>query len=116
MEGLDHHFSIDPETMTAYVAAVWRIEAMLGNGVKAPIGPEHDIRIVVQRYLTMMIDIARGDAIGRTNMAPRRIDASKVDRAAILSSNQASRIVGWRATRDLEAGDAIAFADIEPAC
>ena len=114
MEGPDYHFSVDPETMTAYIAAVRRTEAMLGDGVKAPIGPEHDIRIAGRRYLTTMIDIARGDVIDGTNMAPRRIDASKVDPAALLGSDQASRIVGWRASRDLKAGVAITFADVEP--
>lgn len=115
MEGPDHHFSADPETMTAYIAAVRRTEAMLGNGVKAPIGPEHDIRIVGRRYLTTMFDIAKGEAVDGTNMAPRRIDAGKVDPANLLSSDQAGRIAGWRATRDLKAGVAISFADIEPA-
>ena len=115
MEGPDHHFSIDPETMTAYIEAVRRTEAMLGNGVKAPIGPEHDIRVVGRRYLTAMVDIAKGDTIDESNIWPRRIDATKVDPADLLGSDQASRIVGWRASRDLEAGVAITFADVEPA-
>ncbi len=115
MEGPDHHFSADPETMKAYIAAVRRTEAMLGNGVKAPIGPEHDIRIVGRRYLTAMVDIATGDTIDGNNIAPRRIDASKVDPADLLGSDQGRRIAGWRAARDLEAGVAITFTDIEPA-
>ena len=115
MEGPDHHFSADPETMTAYIDAVRRTEAMLGNGVKAPIGPEHDIRIVGRRYLTTMVDIAKGDAIDESNILARRIDATKVDPADLLGSDQARRIAGWRAARDLEAGAAITFADVEPA-
>lgn len=115
MEGPDHHFSIDPQTMTAYIEAVRRTEAMLGSGVKAPIGPEHDIRIVGRRYLTTMVGVLQGDRIDASNIAPRRIDASKVDPADLLGSDQAGRIAGWRATRDLTAGAAITFADIEPA-
>ena len=115
MEGPDHHFSIDPETMTAYIEAVRRTEAMLGNGVKAPIGPEHDIRVVGRRYLTAMVDIAKGDPIDESNIWPRRIDATKVDPADLLGSDQAQRIAGWCAARDLEAGVAITFADVEPA-
>ena len=115
MEGPDHHFSADPETMTAYIAAVRRTEAMLGMSVKAPVGPEIELRITGRRYLTAMVDIAMGDAIGGGNVMPRRIDASKVDPADLLGSDQARRIAGWRAARDLEAGVAITFADVEPA-
>ena len=114
MEGPDHHFSADPQTMTAYIAAVRRTEAMLGNGVKAPIGPEIDIRIVGRRYLTAMVGIAKGDTIDGSNIAPRRIDASKVDPVDLLGSDQVKRVAGWRAARDLKAGVAITFADIEP--
>ena len=100
--------------MTAYIAAMRRTEAMLGNGVKAPIGPEIDIRVVGRRYLTAMVDIARGDTIDGNSVMPRRIDASKVDPAELLGSDQARRIDGWCAARDLKAGAAITFADIEP--
>ena len=114
MEGPDHHFSADPETMTAYIAAVRRTEAMLGMSVKAPVGPEIELRITGRRYLTAMVDIARGDTIDGKSVMPRRIDATKVDPADLLGSDQAKRIAGWRAARDLAAGAAITFADIEP--
>ncbi len=114
MDGPDHHFSADPETMSAYIAAVRRTEAMLGGGAKEPIGPEPDIRVSGRRYLTAMVDIPAGGAIDRYNVVPRRVDDSKVDPSELLGSDQAQRITGWRATRDLEAGVAITFADVVP--
>ena len=115
MEGPDHHFSADPETMTDYIAAVRRTEAMLGSAAKEPVGPELEIRVAGRRYLTAMVGIKAGGVIDGNNVMPRRIDASKVDPVDLLGSDQARRVAGWRAVSDLEAGVAITFADIEPA-
>ena len=112
MDGPDHHFSADPKTMTAYVAAVRQAESMLGSAVKEPIGPELNIRIVGRRYLTALNDIKTGAVISRDNVMPRRIDASKVDPANLLGSDQLARITGWTAARYLKAGTAITFGDI----
>ena len=114
MDGPDHHFSADPETMSAYISGVRRTEAMLGDGAKEPIGPEPGIRVSGRRYLTAMVDIAAGGVIDGNNVVPRRVDASKVDPTELLGSDQAQRITGWRATHDLEAGAAITFADVAP--
>ena len=113
MEGPDHHFSTDPETMKRYVRAVRRTETMLGSAVKEPVGPEWNIRVTGRRYLTTVMDIESGDVFGANSIMPRRVDTSRVDPAFLLVSDQMERVIGSRAARDLVAGTAVTMADLD---
>ena len=113
MEGPDHSFSADPGTMRAYVEAVRQTEVMLGSTVKEPVGPEAEIRITGRRYMTTTNDIAAGNLINSHDVMPRRIDARRVDPINLLGSDQAQRVIGSRAARDIAAGTAITLPDID---
>ena len=114
MPGPDHGFSANPKLMAAYVTAVRETETMLGDPRKRPVGPEHDIRIAGRRYLTAMKPISAGDVVDSENVRPRRVDITRFSPEALLTSEMAEPVLGWRAVRDIADGAAITLADISP--
>ena len=114
LSGPDHHFSANPELMTAYVTAVRETEAMLGDASKQPVGPEHDIRIAGRRYLTAMTTISAGAEINSDNVRPRRVDITRFSPEALLTSEMVETVKGWHAVHEIADGAAITLANIRP--
>jgi sialic acid synthase SpsE len=106
LPGPDHRASIEPEELTALVQAVRRVEAALGDGVKAPTDAERLNAPVVRRSLAAAADLPAGAELTRemltalrpgTGIPPARID----------------EVVGRHLRRDLERGALLDPDDLE---
>jgi N,N'-diacetyllegionaminate synthase len=72
LPGPDHSASLEPEPFKQMVDGIRRVEAMLGDGVKAP-GPEElDTARVARRSIVAVVDIPPGVPIDRSMLACRR--------------------------------------------
>ncbi len=83
LPGPDHRASLEPEELAALVRAVRRVEAALGDGVKAPTAAERRNAAVVRRSLAAAADLPAGAELTRemltalrpgTGIPPARID------------------------------------------
>ena len=106
LPGPDHRASLEPEELAALVRAVRRVEAALGDGVKAPTAAERRNAAVVRRSLAAAADLPAGAELTRemltalrpgTGIPPARID----------------EVVGRRLRRDLERGELLDEDDLE---
>ena len=114
LAGPDHSFSANPAMLEAYIAAVRQTEAMLGDGAKRPIGPEHDARVSGRRYLTALVDIPGERPIDGDNIRARRVDVSTVPTADLLPPELEPMVYGWKAAHDIPAGRPLTWDDLKP--
>lgn len=110
LPGPDHAASLEPGEFAQMVQSIRRVEAMLGDGVKAPNAQERDTARVARRSVVAACDIAAGQVITgamltcrrpATGIAPRDMErvAGRKARAAIA----AGTVLQWD---QLEDGDA----------
>lgn len=72
LPGPDHAASLEPEAFARMVLGIRRIEAMRGDGVKAPQPQERDAARVARRSLVAAVDIEAGSRIDAAMLACRR--------------------------------------------
>ena len=70
--GPDHAASLEPGELAGLVAAVRRLEASLGDGVKRPAPCEEDVRRVARRSIVAARDLPAGTVLGRGDLACKR--------------------------------------------
>ncbi len=106
LPGPDHRASLEPDELAELFADARRVEAALGDGVKAPTEAERENAAVVRRSLAAAGDLAAGVELTRelltalrpgTGIPPARID----------------EVVGRRLRRDLARGELIGEGDLE---
>jgi N,N'-diacetyllegionaminate synthase len=72
LPGPDHAASLEPAAFAAMVRGIRRVEAMLGDGVKAPRPAEKDSARVARRSIVAVRDIAAGALVEAGAIACRR--------------------------------------------
>jgi N-acetylneuraminate synthase/N,N'-diacetyllegionaminate synthase len=72
LTGPDHKASLSPDDFAAMVKAVRVVEAALGNGIKAPLSSELEIRRVARKSVVAARPIPAGRAIVAEDLALRR--------------------------------------------
>ena len=82
LPGPDHAASSEPADFATLVAELRRVEAMLGDGVKAPTEAELDVRAVARRSVVLGRDLPAGSVLQREDLALRR-PASGISAAAL---------------------------------
>lgn len=97
MPGPDHSASLEPGPFAEMVRGIRRVEAMRGDGVKAPRPEEADTARVARRSLVAAVDIPAGTRIEDALLACRR------PATGIAPADQ-QRVVGRVARQDLAAG------------
>ena len=72
LEGPDHAASLEPEELTAMIAAVRAVEQALGTGTKAPTEAERNTADVARKSLVALRDIATGEPFTSDNLGVKR--------------------------------------------
>jgi N,N'-diacetyllegionaminate synthase len=72
LPGPDHRASVEPEALALLVARVRRIEAALGDGVKAPTASERENAMLVRRSVATAADLEAGVILTRAMLTALR--------------------------------------------
>ncbi|MEG1428085.1 MAG: N-acetylneuraminate synthase family protein, partial [Oscillospiraceae bacterium] len=72
MEGPDHKASLEPEELTAMVAAIRNIEKALGSAEKKPSPSERKNIDIARKSITARRAIAKGERLTEENLAAKR--------------------------------------------
>jgi N-acetylneuraminate synthase len=97
LPGPDHSASLEPQAFGAMVQGIRRVEAMRGDGVKAPRPEERDAARVARRSVVAAVDIPAGARIEAAMLACRRP-------ATGIAPAEQDRVVGRTARVALPAG------------
>jgi N-acetylneuraminate synthase len=97
LPGPDHSASLEPQAFGAMVQGIRRVEAMRGDGVKAPRPEERDAARVARRSVVAAVDIPVGARIEAAMLACRRP-------ATGIAPAEQDRVVGRTARVALPAG------------
>ena len=106
MPGPDHRASLEPEELAALVRAVRRVEAALGDGVKAPTAAERRNAAVVRRSLAAAADLPAGAELTREMLTALRPGTG-------ISPARIDEVVGRHLRRDLVRGALLDPDDLE---
>lgn len=105
-EGPDHAASVEPGDLAELVAGVRTVEQALGDGKKAPVVAEEEMRLVARRGLVAARDLSVGEVIDM-----RALDALRP--AIGIAADELEQVTGRRLARGLAAGEAIGWEDLE---
>jgi N-acetylneuraminate synthase len=97
LPGPDHSASLEPQAFGVMVQGIRRVEAMRGDGVKAPRPEERDAARVARRSVVAAVDIPAGARIEAAMLACRRP-------ATGIAPAEQDRVVGRTARVALPAG------------
>ncbi len=97
LPGPDHKASLEPAELTSLAAAIRRVEAALGDGVKRPAKCEADAARVARKSLVAARDLSAGSVLRREDLAIRRPGTG-------LPPSALARVVGMLAKEDIAAG------------
>lgn len=100
MEGPDHKASLEPDELTAMVAAIRQVEQALGNKIKAPTTSEIKNKSVARKSLVAAKDIAEGELFSTENLIIKRPGNG-------MSPYSYWNMLGKKATNKYLAGDLI---------
>lgn len=104
--GPDHAASLEPGELEALVRGLRTVESALGDGRKRPAACEKEMARVARRSLVAARDIRRGETLGESDLAARRPGTG-------LAPDQAGRLLGRRARRDVAAGEPLTLEMVE---
>ena len=107
MPGPDHSASLEPAAFADMVRSIRRVEAMRGDGVKAPRPEERDAARVARRSVVAAVDIAAGASVSPDMLACRRP-------ATGIPPAQQDLLVGRRPRVALAAGTVLQWDQFEP--
>jgi len=97
---------LEPTEFGAMVAAIRRVTAMRGGGVKAPLPEELDTAKVARRSVVAAVAISEGTRITDAMLACRRP-------ATGIPPRDMPRVVGRVARTSIEAGTVLQWKDLE---
>ena len=100
MEGPDHEASLDPDELTAMVAAIRHIESALGTDEKRITESERANRAVARKSIVAARPIRKGEVLSEENLTTKRPGTG-------LSPMLWPSVVGTIAQRDYEVDDMI---------
>ncbi len=104
LPGPDHQASLDPDELCALVTGIRKIEAAMGDGIKAPQPSEANTREVARRSLFLRAALRGGQNIALDDLIALRPGGG-------IPPNEIEIVVGRRAARDLAAGTMLQPAD-----
>lgn len=105
MEGPDHAASLEPEQFKLMVSMIREVEASLGDGIKAPVAGESEMRAVARRSLHIREAIGAGDVLTEAHLAVWRPSHG-------LASRHLDDVLGRRVVRDMTPGEALQWKDL----
>lgn len=105
--GPDHAASMEADAFAAMVRAIRRVEAMMGDGIKRPRPSETANITGIRRSVVAASALPAGALLIPANMACKRPGTG-------APPDDLPRLVGRRLTRNLQADEPIAWADVEP--
>ena len=108
LPGPDHQFSVEPNELKLMVQKIRGVEQALGSGIKARHSVENELYDFARRYIFSIQPITKGQIFSQQNLAVLR----KGKLAAALPPKDWERVLGKRATRNIESGEALNEADI----
>jgi N,N'-diacetyllegionaminate synthase len=71
-DGPDHKCSLDPEAMRTFINNLRQMTDVLGNGIKAPVNCEDNVRLIARKSIVALEDLHPGDKISGRNIILRR--------------------------------------------
>lgn len=72
MPGPDHRASLEPDELTAMVAAIRNVEAALGDGAKVPRPVEERNKLVARKSIVTSVPVRRGELFSPRNLCVKR--------------------------------------------
>ncbi|MGC9162227.1 MAG: N-acetylneuraminate synthase [Thiomonas sp.] len=105
LPGPDHRASSEPTEFAALVRDIRCVEAMLGDGVKAPRPDELEVRQVARRSVVLATALPAGAVLAREHLLLRRP-------ASGIAAAELDRVLGRRLARALPAGAVLQWADL----
>lgn len=100
MEGPDHKASLEPQELSAMIAAIRQVEKALGHSIKAPTVSEIKNKSVARKSLVAARTIAKGERFTNDNIAIKRPGTG-------MSPYLYWEVQGNIASREYEAGELI---------
>lgn len=107
LHGPDHAASLDPVSFAQMVQGIRRVEAMRGDGVKAPRPEERDTARVARRSVVVQADLPAGAILQTAQLACRRPGTG-------IAPRDLDKLPGRRLRRALTAGAVLQWSDLEP--
>ena len=104
LKGPDHWFSANPAELRRWIEAIKNSYEMLGYPEFIPSSSEYEMRKIARRSLVAVEKILKGDILTEDNLGMRRPGTG-------LTSEWFDRIIGLRASRDINIGELIDFGD-----
>jgi len=106
MAGPDHKASLDPSELKQLVSSIRNIEkALKGDGLKKPHGTETETKKVVQKGIYLTKNILAGEIITDDHLIMKRP-------VSHISAEEYDFVIGKRAIRDLNEGEALKLNDL----
>ena len=105
LPGPDHLASLEPAEFAQLVASIRRIEASLGDGIKAPRPAEADTRRIARRSLFLRAPVRAKQAISAETLIALRPGTG-------IGVEHFDAVAGRVAARDLAAGAMLAWTDL----
>jgi len=106
LPGPDHRASLEPNELAAMVRGIRTVEAALGHGRKEPAESEANTRQVARRSVAVAKDVPEGTLL-RSDMLTLLRPAGGIPPA------QFEEVVGHRLRRAVQAGEILAWGDLE---
>ncbi|MEN8224423.1 MAG: N-acetylneuraminate synthase [Bacteroidota bacterium] len=99
--GPDHSASLAPEELKLYVKEIRKVEAYLGNGIKAPTPDEKKTRLSLQKSLVALLHIKEGETFSLNNIIAKRTGGKGI------SPIYYKELIGKKASREYKPNDII---------
>lgn len=107
LPGPDHAASLDPAGFVQMVEGIRRVEAMRGDGIKAPRPEERDTARVARRSVVVQADLPAGATLQATQLACRRPGTG-------IAPRDLDALTGRRLRHAVTAGTVLQWSDLEP--
>ncbi|MDP2870399.1 N-acetylneuraminate synthase [Methyloversatilis sp.] len=107
MPGPDHAASLEPAELARMISAIRDTELILGDGFKAPTGPELEVRVAARRSVTLAGDVQAGQQL-------RAEDLTLMRPGNGIPPAELDSVVGCTVIRSMHAGDTLRREDIAP--
>lgn len=106
LPGPDHAASLEPDELTAMIAAIRTVEAAMGDGIKAPTADELPVRALVRRSVTLVRDVAKGQVLTADMVQLMRPGNG-------IEPKHLQDVFGRIAARDLSSGQTLNWSDLQ---
>jgi N,N'-diacetyllegionaminate synthase len=105
MTGPDHAASLDPNEFTQLVAAIRRVEASIGDGIKRITRSEIATKALVQRRIVTSREVRPGEVVGWSDLAFKRAESG-------IGVEYADLLIGMSFAKNLSEDTPILWSDV----